>query len=59
MCGTAGDVAVGLGQTQDGALETDVNRVGEGGVVRLRVIAVDLVHPALRDCEVEKQKSFL
>lgn len=49
MCGAAGDVAVGLGQTQDGALQTDVNRVGEGGVVHLRVVAVDLIHPALSD----------
>lgn len=49
VCGTAGDVPVGLGQTQDGALQTDVNRVGQGGVVHLRVVAVDLIHPALRD----------
>lgn len=47
VCGTAGDVPVGLGQTQDGALQTDVNRVGQGGVVHLWVVAVDLIHPAL------------
>lgn len=49
MCGAAGDVAVGLGQTQDGALQTDVHRVGQGGVVHLWVVAVDLIHPALSD----------
>lgn len=47
MRGAAGDVAVGLGQTQDRALQTDIHRVGQGGVVHLRVVAVDLIHPAL------------
>lgn len=49
MCGAAGDVAVGLGQTQDGALQTDIHGVGQGGVVHLWVVAVDLIHPALSD----------
>lgn len=56
--GTAGDVAIGLGQTQDGAFETDVNRVGQGGMVHLRIVAVDLIHPALRDCGGRWGKSF-
>lgn len=49
VCGAAGDVAVGLGQTQDGALQTDVDGVGQGGMVHLWVVAVDLIHPPLSD----------
>lgn len=49
VCGAAGDVAVGLGQTQDRALQTDVDGVGQGGMVHLWVVAVDLIHPPLSD----------
>lgn len=49
VCSTAGDIPVGLGQTQDRALEPDINRVGQGGVVHLRVVAGDLIHPALTE----------
>lgn len=47
MCGTAGDVPVGLGKTQNKTLQAYVNRVGQGGVVHLWVVALDLIHPAL------------
>ena len=42
-----GDVVVGFGQTDGGALQTYVHRVGQCGVVRFRVVIGDLVHPAL------------
>jgi len=32
--------------------------VGQGGVVHLWVVAVDLIHPALKDLEEEKEKSL-
>lgn len=44
----AGDVVVGFGQADDGAFQADEHRVRQRGVVRLRVVAGDLVHPALR-----------
>lgn len=44
----AGDVVVGFRQTDDGALQADKHGVRQCGVVRLRVVAGDLVHPALR-----------
>lgn len=53
--GAAGDVAVGLGQTQDGALQAHVHRVSQGGVVHFRVVAMDLIHPALRDSEIREK----
>ncbi len=44
----AGNIAVRFGQSQDRALQTHIHRVCECGVIRLRVIAVDLIHPTLR-----------
>lgn len=44
-----GNVTVGFGQTQDGALQTDKDRVGQRGVVCLRVIVHYLIHPALSE----------
>lgn len=58
MRGAAGNVAVRLGQAQDGALQTNVDGVGQGGVVHLRVVAVDLIHPTLPRGEEENQSQF-
>lgn len=44
----AGNVVVGFRQTDDGALQADEHGVRQCGVVCLRVVAGDLVHPALR-----------
>lgn len=44
----ASNVVVGFGQADDGALQADEHGVCQCGVVRLRVVAGDLVHPALR-----------
>lgn len=44
-----GDVGTWVRQVQPAALQCDVDRVGEGGVESLRVIAVRLIHPALED----------
>lgn len=38
VCGTAGNVVVGLGQTDDGALQTNIHRVRQCGMVHLWVI---------------------
>lgn len=48
VCRAAGNVVVGFRQADDGALQADEHRVCQRGVVRLRVVAGDLVHPALR-----------
>lgn len=53
--GAPSDVVVGLGQTDDGALQPDEDGVGERGVVQLRVVAGDLVHPALEEGNTSSQ----
>ncbi len=38
---------VGFRQTNDGALQPDIDRVCQGGMVRLWVVVGYLIHPAL------------
>lgn len=47
-CSTAGNVVVGFRQTNDGALQADIHRVCQCGMVCLRVIVQYLIHPALQ-----------
>lgn len=45
---TPSDVVVGLGQTDDGSFQPDKHRVCQRGVVGLRVVTGDFIHPALK-----------
>lgn len=44
-----GDVGTWVSQAQPAALQGDIDRVCDGGVESLRVIAVCLIHPALEE----------
>ncbi len=45
------DVGTWVRQVQPAALQGDVDRVCDGGVESLRVVAVRLIHPALQENE--------
>ena len=45
--GSAGDVALGVGELEGGPIQRGEHRVRERGVEKLRVVDVQLVHPAL------------
>lgn len=44
------DVGPWVSQAQAAALQSDMDRVHKGGVEGLGIIAVRLIHPALRMC---------